>query len=129
MARFDVVHVNTGDASGGAGVATANADTVIPIKGLIEAIRVEYNGSPPATTDLVIKTKGANAAPGSNTIMTLTDAAADGWFYPRHVIHDDAGSPVASTYTRIAVHDIINVLIDQANDGDSADVWIVYEAR
>jgi hypothetical protein len=30
-------------------------------------------------------------------------------------------------YTKIAIDDFINVLVDDANDGDSADVWLLVE--
>lgn len=123
--------INTGTTAGGVGVSTANATTSINIIGTITAVYVKYNGSPPAgTTDVTIATQGTSPAPPANTILTLTDAATDGWFYPRHQVHDEAGGGVTydatnEVYEAVQVHDKITVTIAQANDGDSADVWLL----
>lgn len=122
--------INSGAASGGAGVATANNSSTALVKGLIRAVYVKYNDSPPATTDVVIKTVGTSPAPPTNTLLTLTNAAASGWFYPRQQVHDSAGAGVSyngthEIYEPVAVYDYINVAIAQANNDDSVDVWVL----
>lgn len=125
--------VNSGAAVGGDGVATSNADSTSPISGRILAVYIKYNDSPPAgTTDVVISTKGTSPRPPSNTILTLTDAATAGWFYPRHIVHDEVGAAYKwdgtnEVYEPVPVNDIINVAIAQANAGDNVDVWLLFE--
>lgn len=129
---MNMIEINTGAAAGSAGSATANADTTSIVSGCIYAVYVKYNDSPPAgTTDITIKTKGTAPAPPSNTILTITDAATDGWFYPRHQIDDEAGAGVTydgtnQVYEPVPVHDLINVAIAGANAADNADIWILY---
>ena len=94
---------------------------------------MKYNGSPPAgTTDVTVATLGTSPSPPANTILTITDAATDGWFYPRHTVHDEAGVVITYDATRevhepVAIHDKVKVTIAQANDADSIDVWLLLE--
>jgi hypothetical protein len=121
--------LNSGTAAGSAGSATANATSSTIISGEISAVYVRYNDSPPAgTTDVTIA--GANVPAAA--ILTLTDAATDGWFFPRAIAHDAAGAAVTfdgtnEIYVKIPVHDTIKVTIAGANAGDSADVWLMVD--
>lgn len=119
--------INSGVAAGGAGVATANASTSHIVSGRVMGIYVKYNDTPPATTDVTIKTVGTSPAPPTYNFLVLTNAATDGWFYPQVQIHDTAGSAIAAEYTPLLVHDNINVTIAQANSGDSVDVWLLVD--
>lgn len=122
--------INTGVAAGGAGVATANADSPTVVHGALHAVYVRYNDAPPAaTTDVVIATVGTSPRPPAQTLLTLTNAATDGWFYPRRQVDDDVGVAIAAEFDRFALADYVNVLIDQANDGDSVDVWLLVDPR
>jgi hypothetical protein len=133
MPTFLFGPLNTGQTTGGAGVSTANATSTVVLKGRVSAAYVQYNGSPPAgTTDLTIATLGTSPSPPANTILTITDAATDGWFYPRHQIHDEAGAGVTydgtnEVYEAPPIFDKVKVTIAQANDADSADVWLLLE--
>ena len=124
--------VNSGAAVGSDAAATSNADSKSPISGRILAVYVKYNHSPPGTTDVVISTKGSSPRPPSNTILTLTDAATAGWFYPRHIVHDEAGDAYLwdgtnEVYEPVPVNDIINVSIAGANALDNVDVWLLFD--
>jgi len=126
--------LNTGAAAGGAGVATANASSTVTLSGLVRAVYVKYNGSPPAgTTDVTIATVGTSPNAPALTILTLTNAATDGWFNVRHQVHDNTGTALTLDGTRtnvdlVPIHDLVKATIAQANNDDSADVWILYEA-
>ena len=120
--------LNTGVAAGGAGTATANASSTIALTGRVQGVYVKYNDSPPAgTTDVTVKAVGTSPAPPTYNLLVLTNAATDGWFYPRVQVHDTAGSAIAAEYTPLLIHDLVNVTIAQANVGDSADVWILLD--
>src|SRR3972149_6722404 len=93
--------VNSGDTTGGAGVSTSNADTPSPVVGRLLSLYVKYNGTPPATADVVIATKGTSPAPPALTILTLTDVQADGWFHPRHQVHGNTGARLTLDGTRL----------------------------
>ncbi len=117
---------NSGVAAGGAGVATNDTDTTVTLSGLIVGVYVRYNDAPPAgTTDVTIATTGSSFP--ATTILAITDAATDGWFYPRVNIHDTSGSAQATVWDYIPIDDIVNVKIEQANNSDSIDVWFMLE--
>lgn len=115
--------INSGAASGSAGSATANADLGHVVDGFVAGVIVRYNDSPPATTDVTIKTKGTTAP--SYDILVLTDANTDGLFLPRLKADDTAGSEQTAVDQMIPIYDDINVAIAGANAGDSADVWLL----
>ncbi len=118
--------INSGVAAGGAGVATNNADTV-KLEGRMVGVYVKYNDSPPATTDVVIKTKGTKAP--SVTFLTLTDKNTDGWFYPRVIPDNLLGVDLAALTIAepIPFSDVVNISIAQADDNDSVDVYLLVE--
>ena len=129
MYGYSSVSINTGDTSGGSGSSTANNTSSHVVVGQICSIGVTYNGSPPASTDLVIATAGNNGP--ALTILTLTNANSDGWFHPRHKIDDESAADVTydgtnEVYAKVCVADNIKVTVSQANDDDSVDVVVVY---
>ena len=121
--------VNSGICAGGAGTSTANADTPVRICGRLVAAYVEYLDTPPGTTDVIIKTKGASPSPPSVTFLTLTNKNTSGWFFPRVIPDDLLGVDLASLAVAepIPFDDFINISIAQANDGDGVNVWLLVE--
>jgi hypothetical protein len=114
-------------ATGGAGSATANADTDIIVDGYIVAVYLEYTDSPPgASTDVIIEE--ANNSPAVS-VLTVTNAATDGWFYPRAAAVNTAGSAITNSNEKIATSDYLNVSIAQANNDDGVTATIVWESR
>lgn len=125
--------LTSGVAAGADGEATANATSDNAIRGRINAVRVQYLDTPPQETTIVtIATSGTDSGlPGSVTILTLTNANTDGWFYPRHQVHGsdgaglayaDEGEPVAES---LMIADRVKVTIAGANAGDSVNVWLI----
>jgi hypothetical protein len=123
--------INSGAAVGGNGVATANKDSDVKVSGKVLAVYIKYNDSPPAgTTDVVIATKGTHAP--ALPILTISNAATDGWFFPRAAAVSQAGAAlVYSTGNPVEavmpISDIVNVAIAQANAADNVDVWLMLE--
>ena len=115
--------INSGISAGGAGVSTNNADSTIPLNGLLMGVYVRYNDAPPAgTTDVTIKTKGTLYP--SVTLLTISNAATDGYISIRKADVSTANAATGS-FGMIPIMDYVNVKIDQANDGDSVDVWFM----
>ena len=128
---YSSVSINSGTTDGGAGASTNNNTSSHVVVGQICSIGVTYNGSPPASTDVVIATAGKNGP--ALTILTLTNANSDGWFHPRHVIDDATGADITydgteEVYDKVCIADNIKVTIAQANSPDTAEVVIVYYA-
>lgn len=114
-------------AAGGAGVATANAISDDVVEGLIRAVHIAYTDSPPAgTTDITIAE--ANNSPAM-PILTVSNAATDGWFYPNAQADNQAGADITNHGQPIAVADHIKATIAQANNGDGCVVTIVWETQ
>jgi hypothetical protein len=102
------------------------------IAGKVYGVYVDYIDSPPAgTTDVTIATAGA--AHPAVTILALTNAATDGWWYPRIATHSTTGTAALYASEGTAVSDLIpiadrvKVTIAQANAPDSVDVWLLME--
>ena len=131
MYGYQSVSVNSGDTSGGSGSSTSNNTSGHVVVGEICSIGVTYNGSPPASTDVVIATAGNNGP--ALTLLTLTNANSDGWFHLRHKVDDESGADITydgsnEVYEKVCVADNIKVTVSQANDDDSVDVVVVYYA-
>ena len=129
MYGYSSVSINSGDTSGGSGASTSNNTSSHVVVGQICSIGVTYNGSPPASTDVVIATAGNNGP--ALTLLTLTNANSDGWFHIRHKVDDESGADITydgsnEVYEKVCVADNIKVTGSQANDDDSVDVGIVY---
>ena len=128
---YQTVSISSGATDGGAGASTNNATSSHVVVGQICSIGVTYNGSPPSSTDVVIATAGNNGP--ALTILTLTNANTSGWFHPRHVIDDETGADITydgteEVYDKVCVADNLKITVDDANDGDSVDVVIIYYA-
>lgn len=113
-------------AAGSDGVATASGFSSRGICGTICAVHVAYIGSPPGTTDVTIAE--ANNSPAV-TVLTLTNANTDGWFYPVAQADTPAGSAISAEYIKLAVADTIEVTIAGANADDGCTVTILYEGK
>lgn len=123
--------IYSGAAAGNNGAATANADSGV-VSGRIVAVGLEYLDSPPAgTTDVVVATKGGRGP--AQTILSIANAATNGWFYPRVGTVSTSGAAMlyaaggAAVGEPLAVADVVNVKIDQANAGDGVNVWLLME--
>lgn len=112
-------------ATGGVGVATANTTTDNPINGIIRGVHLTYVGSPPAgTTDVAVV--GATAP--AIAILTKSNAATDGWFYPMHQAQSSAdASTITNQGAPVAIDDRIKVTITGANNDDGVTAVVVYE--
>jgi hypothetical protein len=126
------VRVDTGTTTGGAGVSTANATSTHVVTGKILSIILEYKGSPPGTTDVVVATSGSNHP--AITLLTVTNAATDGMYLVRHKVVDEANVNISyeatnakDIYDSPAITDSIKVTVSQANDGDSVVATLVVE--
>lgn len=119
--------INTGVAAGGAGVATNNATGDAYLTGKLYGFYVRYNDSPPAgTTDITIAATGGVMP--ERTLLTITNAATDGFFPVRlSAVSTAAAAITDSNVYAPLVGDKIKVTIAQANNADSADVWVVLE--
>ena len=129
-----VITINSGTAAGADGSATANSTTNNPVFGEIYGVYVKYNDSPPGTTDVTIATDGTTSgAHPAATILSLTDANTNGWFYPRIGVQTTAGAAMlfaaggTAVPGKIPTADFIKVTIAQANAGDSVDVWLLVD--
>ena len=116
--------LETAPAAGGAGVATGTIESVVDSRGLIMAVYVEYKLTPPGTSDFVLATKGTDPVAPAQTVLTLTNANTDGWFYPRLSPHDPNGNVLAGIYDYFPIADRIVGTLAQANDADYIKFWL-----
>ena len=99
------------------------------IRGKLDALFVKYGpdypDAPPSTTTVTITTKGANGAAPSLTLLTLDSNNTDGWYFPRAAIHDSTGAEIADLYDTMPIYDVVNIAIEDADEGSNVDVWFL----
>lgn len=111
----------TATVAGSAGSATGTATTgARPIFGRVRAVYVDYI-TQPATCDVTIKATGPD-----QTILTLTNANTDGWFYPRVLVDDTAGADLTAIYDAIPISGPLSVSV-AGGDAGTVDVYVVVE--
>ena len=81
----------------------------------------------------MISTLGTSPAVPSYRILEIAASVVNGWYYPRAVAHDvngtqwAQGSNKTACYTQIPVYDFVTLTIQNADVGDTADVWFMLE--
>lgn len=127
MARM-IGPITTPAAAGGAGVAAATKVTDTVVCGEIYGVVIQYNDAPPAaTTDVGIKTKGASGVTPSFNILTISNAATNGYFCPRSACVTAANVAITDSSAPFMVNDYIQLDVAGANDGDSVSIWLMVE--
>lgn len=120
--------INSGSAAGSNGSATATGTSDVIVSGKFLGAYIKYNDTPPATTDVTIKTKGDSPAVPSITLLAVSDANTSGIFLVRKQAVDTSAAAITGEYVPIPVWtDKIQVVIAQANAGDNVDVWVLME--
>lgn len=124
---IEAIKLTTGVAAGASGSATASGYSPV-IAGKIHAVYVAYVDSPPNTTDFTLV---GESDPGSESIITLSNAATDIKIYPRRLVETNDGTDITydathKVYDYYVVNGRLKATIDQANAGDSCNVtvWI-----
>lgn len=117
--------ISSGVTSGGAGVSTNNNTHTVKTMGLVAAIYVQYNDNPPATSDVTVATLGTSPSAPALTLLSVSNAATSGWFFPRALEHLNTDGTALTSHTYMPLADKVKVTLAQANDGDSVDVWLL----
>ena len=79
--------------TGDAGLATGTKTSDFELRpSILDAVKVDYHASAPATTDLTISEAGGLG----RTLLTLSNINTDGTYYPRHTTHDNVGADAGS---------------------------------
>ena len=97
--------------TGSAGSASGSAILALPLCELV-AVYLNYHASAPATTDVTISSPGN---PAALTILTRSNSATDGWFYPHVNDHDNAAAAVTGSYSDPVVHGNLLIEVAQAD--------------
>ena len=120
--RIDV----TTDASGD-GVTTVD----MPVMGR-KLYAVEWRkGDYADGVDAVLAVVGTSSGT-TNTLLTLTDANSSAWYYPRYVVHSEAGAALTGTNGGDRGQAIINgnlrLTVDDGGNAKSGGVVVWFEA-
>jgi len=122
-----------GDAAVGADdLATATTITPEALVGAVLAVGITYLGTPPAGTDVTVTCLSEGGGPDL-TLVNLVDAITDVTIYPAisqtdntgaAVNYDAGGRPVKEP---ARINGRVQVVVDQANAGDSVNVTVILE--
>ena len=121
-----VTHKITATVAGSDGSASGTGSTEHPVNGVLIGLYVDYV-TQPATADVTIATAFAPV----RTLLTLTDNATDGWYYPRVQVHGVTGTALTLDGTRLMVDlfpidDYVTATVAQGNEG-SVTVYLLLE--
>ena len=106
---------------------TGSADSVQPINGRLLAIHLNYSGGMVATADVTI-TRLAEGDMPTETLLTVSNNAADGWFRPRAALVDSVNATIAGVFDTYAILGRIEVSVVQGTNTETVEVTILYEA-
>jgi len=98
------------------------------VRGRVIAVHVDYQESPPNTTDFTLSD---DDDPAAENIVSLTDQATDLKIYPRRLVETNDGTDLTYDGTRkvyepYVVAGRLKAVIAQANAGDAcaATIWL-----
>jgi hypothetical protein len=113
--------------SGGAGVSTVTTTSKQVITGRVLAVGVNMRGTAAAaTTDVTVRSASLNQGM-PKVLLALVNATADVWRQVYVLVDDVAGTDIAATYTQVVIHDAVEVVLAQGDDGQIVDVILVVE--
>jgi hypothetical protein len=124
---IDRAQFSTDPATGSDGSATATGYSP-HIAGEVLAVHVDYQDSPPATTDFTLTDA---QDPATEAIVSLSDGATDTKLYPRRVTELNDGTDITydgtnEVYAPYIVHGRLKATIAQANANDYVTVTVWY---
>lgn len=112
-------------ASGVDGSASGNKTSGARLRGKLIGFYIDV-GSQPNTTDVTITLPTAPTA----TLLTVTNIAASGWYFPRYILHSEAAAALTGTSGgdrgQHPIMDYVKVAVAQGNAGDLT-VWVFVE--
>ena len=66
-----------------------------------------------------------NTASGvDQTVLTLTDANSDAWYYPRELADDNAGAALAATYTYPVINGTLKLVIASGGNAKTGGAYV-----
>ena len=117
--------ISSGVAAGVDGSATSTGQSEVAIRGKVIAVHLAFDDSPPANTEVLVKTSGDNVP--EITLVDFTDVLTDGWYFVRAPAVDTQNGAITNSHVPIPIYDKIKVTIDKANAGDSVTVNLMME--
>ena len=112
-------HTVTVTVTGTAGSATGSGTTTVPVYGTLYAVHLDYTDQA-ATCDVTV-TAGSPA----QTLLTVTNANTDAWFYPRVQADTDTGSAITGWYDEAPVCGYVTVSVAQSDAGSVVATLLV----
>lgn len=107
---------------------TGAAVSATPINGRLLAVHVAYASGTNATTDVVIATEAHGGLP-AQPILTLTNNATSGWYYPRATVVSTAAAAITNGFDALPLAGYVGVDVAQSTDTKTIAVTLVYEVR
>lgn len=122
MIRKTQIEVTT---TGSAGSATGTGYSPRAYNGEVLAMRVDWNASAPATSDIDIVSESDDDSP-EITLYDKDNANTDLWVYPKVQSTDTAGAAITAEYQHIAIDGRIKVTLGGCDALDPAVTVTVY---
>jgi len=97
----------------GSNASATGAGSAASPSGELLAVYIDYHASAPNTTDVTITFPGN---PATQTALTRSNSATDGWLYPRSAIVDNAGAAITNGHAPYVIQgSVIDVAVAGSN--------------
>ena len=101
--------------TGSAGSATGSTDSDVPVRGYILGIQLDYHASAPATTDVTITELAPDEGTDRRTVLSISNNATDGFYYPAVEVQDNAGTGQGSYWPYFISNRKLQVSVAQSD--------------
>ena len=104
---------------------TASGRTAIPVEGVILAVHMNFSVGFDATTTVTLAEAGNSPA---LPVLTLTNVATDGWYYPRIALHAVAdGAAIVGPVDYQSVADYLSLAIANGTQNNTLIGTIIWD--
>ncbi len=108
--------------TGGDASATGSTVLALPLCELV-AVYCDFHATAPASTDTTISSPGN---PAALTLLTITNYAKDGWYYPTVQKDNNEGAAITGDYAQPVIHGNLSISLAGSNALTDALVATVY---
>lgn len=105
---------------------TGSGDSPRPMNGELLAIHLDYASGTNATTDATITLIGDANLPAM-TLLTVTDNATDGWYFPRAAAVNTSNSAITNSFVCLPLSGQVRLGLAQSTDTKTVTITVVYE--
>lgn len=108
------------DVTGSNGSASGTGRTEVPVNGRLGAVKIDFTTQASTADTVIVDELG-------QSILSLTNVNADGWWYPHPEIHDSTGSLINKHTCPFIISGYLSASVSQSNAGTVEITFLICE--